>query len=155
MEAPTGDRGEAAPHAHGASLAPPIVEPRWAAPEVPQDPPAKVGPLAPASRAAASRGAAVGPEDDDDVDPVERFYHKLQEIDATKAVEAKPAAKVDWSRVAKAHAQLGGGRPAMAKPRALQPAESREACSRCGIPGSKGCAHQAPYEAEVQPRRRA
>lgn len=30
-------------------------------------------------------------------------------------------------------------------PRKLQPAASREECAQCGIPGFKGCAHQAPF----------
>lgn len=38
--------------------------------------------------------------------------------------------------------------PAAPAPGPLKPALSREECTRCGIPGFKGCDHQAPFEAE-------
>ncbi len=28
----------------------------------------------------------------------------------------------------------------------MKPADSRDPCWRCGVPGAKGCAHQGPFE---------
>jgi len=61
---------------------------------------------------------------------------------------AKP--QIDWARVAEQRRrQAGTAKPeAPAKPkRALAIALSPEPCGRCGVPGWKGCDHQAAYEA--------
>lgn len=68
-----------------------------------------------------------------------------------RAAVVKPAPKIDWNRVADAHAR----KAAEAKPapgagrnsgRALPVALDREECKRCGIPGWRGCDHQLPCE---------
>jgi hypothetical protein len=61
----------------------------------------------------------------------------------------KPAPAIDWKRVAKVYealhhpAQPSGPR---SRQRPLPVAASRDPCPRCGIPGLKGCAHQAPCD---------
>lgn len=60
-------------------------------------------------------------------------------------IALKRAPKIDWKRVAAARRAKAAAKPAPA-PRPLFPAPSRDACPRCGIPGSKGCAHFLPCE---------
>lgn len=60
----------------------------------------------------------------------------------------RPAPQIDYARVAEAHRRATAAQPAPppARPRALPVAMGPEACRRCGVPGFRGCAHQAPYE---------
>ena len=62
-------------------------------------------------------------------------------------IPSSAAGKTDWARVAAAHAAKAGraGPAAAVAPKPLAPAVSREECRACGIPGSRGCAHQLPY----------
>lgn len=64
--------------------------------------------------------------------------------DAVVEVRKAPA-PVDWSRVADA-AKSRKVAPPAPKPRPTRVALSREACSRCGVPGWRGCDHQLPFE---------
>lgn len=62
-----------------------------------------------------------------------------------KALQVRPEPKIDWSRVAAAHAARPAP-PAPVRSAPLEPAPNREECPRCGIPGWKGCAHQLPCD---------
>lgn len=69
------------------------------------------------------------------------------------------APKTDWNRVADAfdrkHRAANPTAIAQAEAAPLEPALSRESCGRCGIPGWKGCAHQAAYvDDRAEPARR-
>ena len=61
--------------------------------------------------------------------------------------------QIDWARVAKAYAAQTAGHQArpMVVPRALPAALSRDPCARCGVAGTRGCEHQAPYIDEAAP----
>lgn len=58
------------------------------------------------------------------------------------------------ARWLKAKRKAVGAKPAKAKPVALEPALTREACDVCGIPGFRGCAHQLPCEDAPHPNQR-
>lgn len=64
---------------------------------------------------------------------------------AAEALRVKAEAKIDWARVAAAHAARPGPQAQPVAP-PLEAAPSREECSRCGIPGWKGCAHFLPCD---------
>ena len=64
---------------------------------------------------------------------------------AAKALQVRPEPKIDWSRVAAAHAARPAP-PAPVRSAPLEPAPNREECPRCGILGWKGCAHFLPCE---------
>lgn len=64
---------------------------------------------------------------------------------AAEALRVKAEAKIDWARVAAAHAARPGPQAQPVAP-PLEAAPSREECPRCGIPGWKGCAHFLPCE---------
>lgn len=64
---------------------------------------------------------------------------------AAEALRVKAEAKIDWARVAAAHAARPGPQAQPVTP-PLEAAPSREECPRCGIPGWKGCAHFLPCE---------
>ena len=64
---------------------------------------------------------------------------------AAEALRNKAEAKIDWARVAAAHAARPGPQAQPVAP-PLEAAPSREECPRCGIPGWKGCAHFLPCD---------
>ena len=53
---------------------------------------------------------------------------------------------VDYARLAAAHRARRHTPKAPAVPPVLYPAQSRDECAICGVPGFKGCAHQLPFE---------
>lgn len=58
-------------------------------------------------------------------------------------IALKRAPKIDLDRLVRAH-RAKAAHPPKKNHRPLTPAPSREECPRCGIPGSKGCAHFLP-----------
>lgn len=61
------------------------------------------------------------------------------------AAKRRAEAGIDYAKLAEAHRNSSGARPASARvARPLEPAPSREECPRCGIPGWKGCDHFLP-----------
>ena len=80
------------------------------------------------------------------VDRGERPCGAAQPLRVSAAPRAKPS--FDGERLVaafRAEAERRAIAPRVA--RALPEADSPEECRRCGIPGRKGCAHQAPYVA--------
>lgn len=100
-------------------------------------------PLAVSTRPAPAR-APIEPQEPEDRHPragVREYFP-----DTSKAREIRPpAAPIDWGRVANAVASRRVVAPAR-KPKPRFPALSKEPCRRCGVPGSRGCDHQLPYE---------
>jgi hypothetical protein len=67
------------------------------------------------------------------------------------AIAAQIAAvPTDYSRFVKVMREKPAP-PAPSTSRVLAPALSREECRRCGVPGFRGCEHQAPYDGGTSP----
>lgn len=82
----------------------------------------------------------------DDDDAVEEFTAALAKVRSRRSAAAPVSRPTDYSRFV-ANMKV---RAAIAKPAKLAPTEhapNRESCTRCGIPGSKGCDHWLPCDA--------
>lgn len=91
--------------------------------------------------------AAPDPLEDGDDESAADFAARVAAAGARRArILAKPE-PIDWNRVADAHARKAAESRAVPVVGNLPVAHSPEECRRCGIPGRKGCAHQAPYVA--------
>lgn len=104
-------------------------------------------PPEPVIRAAAKQFAKVN-------DAIADGGKRILAIAEQAGIAIRRAPKIDWARLAAAHAAAGKAISArideqVAKSIPLQPAPSREECPRCGIPGFKGCAHFLPCEPVV------
>lgn len=85
-----------------------------------------------------------------DAEDIERFARALQRVQERPREIRTPAQGIDWARVAAAKRAERHAPPAEIK-RPVRAALSPDPCARCGIPGRRGCAHQAPYEGAPLP----